>query len=184
MKLLMHVCCGPCLIYPLKVLRSEGLSVDGFFYNPNIHPYMEFKKRMECMEDYAKAQGMRVASEVGYDLEDFLRRVVWREDERCASCYEIRLRKTAQAAADSGYKAFTTTLLYSKYQKHELIVQIGNVVARDTGVEFIYRDFREGWGEGQELSRELNMYRQKYCGCVYSEKERYLKPAASSPDLA
>jgi predicted adenine nucleotide alpha hydrolase (AANH) superfamily ATPase len=175
MRVLMHICCGPCLIYPLKVLRGEGLTVDGYFYNPNIHPYAEFKKRMECMEGYAASAGLRVVSEAGYDIEEFFRNVVWKETERCASCYEMRLRKTAQMAKDVGYDAFTTTLLYSKYQKHALIVQIANVVSADVGIPFLYRDFREGWKEGQEQSIELGLYRQKYCGCVYSEKERYVK---------
>ena len=171
----MHICCGPCLIYPLKVMRSEGISVTGFFYNPNIHPYTEFKKRMEAMEVYARAEGLTVVSEVGYDIEEFMRRVAWHEDERCAICYEIRLRKTAQMAKDSGFDAFTTTLLYSKYQRHDLLVHIADIVAMDVGIEFLYRDFREGWQEGREKSRELDMYQQKYCGCIYSEKERYVK---------
>ena len=175
MKVLMHICCGPCLIYPLRTLRDEGIYVDGFFYNPNIQPYTEFKRRLECLEEFAGSQKLKLASEVGYDIEEFFRRVVWREDERCASCYEMRLRKTAQAAKDSGYDAFTTTLLYSKYQKHGLIVQIADVIARELKIKFLYRDFREGWQEGQELSRKTGMYRQKYCGCIYSEKERYLK---------
>jgi len=173
MRVLMHICCGPCLIYPLKVLRGEGITVDGYFYNPNIHPYTEFKKRMECMEEYAFKEGLRVVSEAGYDIEEFFRNVVWKEQERCASCYEMRIRKTAQMAKDVGYDAFTTTLLYSKYQKHALIVQVANVIAAEIGIPFLYRDFREGWKEGQDTSREIGMYRQKYCGCVYSEKERY-----------
>ncbi len=181
MKVLMHICCGPCLIYPLKVLRGEGISVDGYFYNPNIHPYTEFKKRMECMEEYASKDGLRVVSEAGYDMEEYFRRTVWKEgEERCATCYEMRLRKTAQMAKDIGYDAFTSTLLYSKYQRHALIVQVANVVAADVGIQFLYRDFREGWKEGQDASRELGMYRQKYCGCVYSEKERFAGKASKS----
>jgi len=176
MRVLLHICCGPCLVYPLKVLRGEGLIVDGFFYNPNIHPYTEFKKRMETVEEYAKKEGLRVASEVGYDMETFIRGVAEKVDERHAYCYEMRLRKTAQAAIDSGYDAFTSTLLYSKFQDHELIVHVANVVAKDIGIKFLYRDFREGWKEGQDASREMGMYRQKYCGCIYSEKERFYKP--------
>lgn len=175
MRVLMHICCGPCLIYPLKTLRMEGVDVDGYFYNPNIHPYTEFKRRLESLEEYARSQGLNLTAEVGYDIEEFFRNVSGHEDERCAICYEMRLRKTAQFAWGAGYDAFTTTLLYSKYQKHDLIVQVADVLAREVGVPFLYRDFREGWAEGQEQSREFGMYRQKYCGCVYSEKERYLK---------
>ncbi len=175
MNVLLHICCGPCLIYPLKALSAEGIGAKGFYYNPNVHPYTEFKRRLECVEEYAKGQGLAVASEVGYDMEQYLRRVAGREGERCPMCYEMRLRKTAQAAKDSGFDAFTTTLLYSKYQRHELLVQIADVVAGDVGIKFLYRDFRAGWQEGQDRSRELGMYRQKYCGCVYSEKERFYK---------
>jgi epoxyqueuosine reductase len=179
-KLLLHICCGPCTAYPLKALRGEGFSVDGYFYNPNIHPYTEFKKRQEALEAYAKENGLKLASEVGYDMEEFLRYIVGKECDRCSYCYEMRLRKTAQAAKDSGYHAFSTTLLYSIYQKHELIVQVGDVIAEDIGVEFVYRDFREGWKEGREMTFESGMYRQKYCGCIYSEKERYMKSEAKT----
>jgi len=181
MRVLLHICCGVCLIYPLKVLRAEGISVHGYFYNPNIQPYTEFKKRADCLQQYSKDEGLLVASEVGYDIEEFFRNVVWKEDDRCASCYEMRLRKTAQTAKDSGFDAFTTTLLYSKYQKHELIVQVANVVANDLDIPFLYRDFRDGWQEGQDTSRKKDMYRQKYCGCLYSEKARFLKEKDIQP---
>jgi len=186
-KVLMHVCCGVCSIYPTRVLRSEGVKIHAYFYNPNIHPYTEFKKRLTCMEEFANDEGLRLTSEVGYDIEEFFRRIVGHEDERCEICYEMRLRKTAQAAKDAGFDAFTTTLLYSKYQKHELIVQIANVIAHDIGIRFHYEDFRKGWEEGQDSSRERNMYRQKYCGCIYSEKKRYRKkldvPGQSVPEV-
>ena len=175
MRVLLHICCAPCLVYPLKTLRGEGIDVDGFFYNPNIHPYTEFKKRLEALEEYAGSQGLKLASEVGYDIEEYFRKVVENKGERCASCYEMRLRKVAQAAKDSGYDAFSTTLLYSIYQKHDLLVHVADVIARELDIEFLYRDFREGWKEGREMSRETVSYHQKYCGCVYSEKERYLK---------
>jgi hypothetical protein len=174
-NVLMHVCCGVCTVYPLKTMRSEGIQLHAYFYNPNIHPYTEFKKRLDCMEGFARDESLQLTSEVGYDIENFFRGVVGKEDERCEICYEMRLRKTAQAAKDGGFDAFTTTLLYSKYQKHELIVQIANVIAREIGVEFHYEDFRKGWKEGQDESREREMYRQKYCGCLYSEKVRYKK---------
>jgi len=174
-NVLMHICCAPCLIYPLKALRGEGFFVQGLFYNPNIHPYTEFKNRLDEVEKYSKAEGLRVASEVGYDMEEYMRRVAFNEEQRCAICYEMRIRKVAQAAKDSGFGSFTTTLLYSKYQKHDLLVQIANVISKEVGIDFLYRDFREGWQEGQDKSRELDMYRQKYCGCIYSEKERFYK---------
>ncbi|MGA2191937.1 MAG: epoxyqueuosine reductase QueH [Nitrospirota bacterium] len=183
MKLLLHICCAPCLVFPLKALRDEGIFPDGYFYNPNIHPYTEFRVRLAALEDYAKTQHLTLASEVGYDVEEFLRRVVMSDGDRCAICYEMRLRKAAQTAKDSGYDAFTTTLLFSKYQKHELLVQIADVISRDVKIKFLYRDFRRGWEEGQKISHELKMYHQKYCGCIYSEKERYLKSEMSGDNI-
>ncbi len=177
-NVLLHICCGPCLIYPLDALRTENMYVHGFFYNPNIHPYTEFKKRLECLETYCANEDLKLTSEVGYDLEEFMRKVVGHEDDRCPICYEMRLRKTAQAAKDAGFDFFTTTLLYSKYQKHELLVQVANVVATEIGIQFLYRDFRAGWQNGQDRSRELGLYRQGYCGCMYSEMERYKKDIA------
>src|SRR5512135_3727191 len=98
MRVLMHICCGPCLIFPLKTLRMADIHVDGYFYNPNIHPYTEYRKRLDCLEGYAKAQGLNLISEVGYDIEEFFRKVAGHENDRCVICYEMRLRKTAQAA--------------------------------------------------------------------------------------
>ncbi|KPJ63656.1 MAG: hypothetical protein AMJ45_07115, partial [Syntrophobacter sp. DG_60] len=111
-----------------------------------------------------------------YDLELFLRETIFREENRCRFCYHTRLEATAQVAKKGKFDAFTTTLLYSKFQDHELIIDIGKSLAKRYGVSFLYEDFRAGWKEGIEVSKELNMYRQQYCGCIYSEKERFCKP--------
>jgi predicted adenine nucleotide alpha hydrolase (AANH) superfamily ATPase len=173
---LLHVCCGPCTIYPLKVLRGEGLEVQGLFYNPNIHPYTEYKRRLETLTAYADQIGFHVIRDDAYPFEDFLRQVVFREDDRCRTCYRIRLSETARIAKERGFDSFTSTLLYSRYQQHELIIQIAEEEAGKQGVSFLYRDFREGWTEGIRVSKEMGMYRQPYCGCIYSEKERYFRP--------
>ena len=108
-----------------------------------------------------------------YELENFLRGVVFREGERCRICYSIRLQKAAQIARKGKFDAFTTTLLVSPFQKHELIKEIATSVSQETGVPFFYQDFRTGFKEGVMQSKEEKMYRQQYCGCVFSEKERY-----------
>ncbi len=108
-------------------------------------------------------------------MEEFLRGVAYRESQRCRICYYQRLSYTAAFARQNGFVAFSTTLLYSVYQKHEIIRQIGREVADEAGIPFHYQDFRNGWREGVEISRKMDLYRQKYCGCIYSEKERYLK---------
>ncbi len=173
---LLHVCCGPCTIYPLRILREEGRDVHGLFYNPNIHPYMEYKRRLETLTAYADQIGFPVIRDDAWPMEDFLRQVVFREDDRCPACYRIRLSETARIAKERGFDSFTSTLLYSRYQKHELIIQIAEEEAQKQGVYFLYRDFREGWAEGIRVSKEMGMYRQPYCGCIYSEKERYFRP--------
>lgn len=172
---LLHICCAPCAIYPLKVLRKEGKDVQGLFYNPNIHPYLEYKRRLDTLTAYADQTGLEIIREETYPFEDFLRQVVFHEDDRCRICYRIRLAETARVARQRGFEAFTSTLLYSRYQKHELIIRIAEEEAAKSGVDFLYRDFRDGWAEGISVSREMGMYRQPYCGCIYSEKERYFR---------
>lgn len=176
MKGLIHVCCANCLIYPLKVLREAGWETTGFFYNPNIHPYQEFQRRLETLREYETQAGLKMIYRDEYDLEAFLRGVVYREHERCRYCYYSRLEATAQMAKSGGFDAFTTTLLYSKYQDHSLIKGIGETVANQFSIPFYYEDFREGWQEGIRESKATGLYRQQYCGCIYSEKERYEGP--------
>jgi hypothetical protein len=181
-RILLHACCAPCTIYPLRVLREEG-DVYAFFYNPNIHPYMEYKRRLDTLIAYADEVGLSVLRDDLYPLEDFLRQVAFREDERCRYCYRIRLSEVARIAKAHDFDAFTSTLLYSRYQKHDLIRNIAEEEAEKQGISFLYRDFREGWLEGVRVSREMGMYRQPYCGCIYSEKERYYrKPKNKTTD--
>jgi len=177
MKILLHVCCGPCAIYPLTLLQQQGHEVHGWFYNPNIHPYKEFRRRIEAVEEVARQQRCCIEIERNYGLRDFLRQVVWHEErsERCGLCYDLRLLPTAQRAAASGFDAFSTTLLYSKYQNHALIKSTGETLAAQQGIPFFYDDFRAGWQEGIAAAVQMQLYRQPYCGCIYSEHERYDK---------
>lgn len=175
MKILIHTCCAPCTIYPLTALRNEGLDVRGFFFRNNIHPYTECLKRQETLESYSESMGFDVIYQQGYDLEGFLRNVAFREADRCTYCYHERLQSTALIAKRGKFDYFTSTLLYSKHQKHDLIKSIGESIGGSVGVPFFYRDFRKGWKEGIEASKRIGMYRQQYCGCIYSEKERFYK---------
>jgi predicted adenine nucleotide alpha hydrolase (AANH) superfamily ATPase len=180
MKILLHICCAPCAIYPLQQLRDAGSDVMGFFYRRNIHPYTECLRRQETLEAYAESTGLRVIYQEGYDMEGFIRNIAFRENERCSFCYYDRLRSTALVAKRGKFDAFTTTLLYSRFQKHEEIQSIGESVGKSIGVKFFYQDFQEGWKEGIETSKRLGMYRQSYCGCIYSEKERYYQEDGKS----
>jgi len=181
-KVLLHTCCGPCTIYPLEVLRDEGDEVMGFFTRHNIHPYTECLRRQETLEQFAADQKLRVIIQDGYDMEGFIRNVTFREKERCRYCYHDRLRAAALIARKGKFDAFTSTLLYSRFQKHEMIQAVGESVAQETGVPFLYKDFRVGWREGIEASKARGMYRQPYCGCIYSEKERYYRDARAASD--
>jgi len=173
MKILLHICCGPCAIYPVQVLREQGHQVRGYFFNPNIHPYLEYVRRQDTLSAWARDVDLPVIYDEGYDLESFLRETVFRETERCRFCYRLRLQAAAHIARRGKFDAMTTTLLYSKFQKHDLIAEIGQEAARGRKLGFHYQDFRNGWKTGIEISKELGMYRQSYCGCIYSEKERY-----------
>ncbi len=175
MRILLHSCCGPCLIYPQGVLRDEGMELTAYFHNPNIHPFREFRQRLETCAAFAHQVGLATIIDGEYGLTAFLRQAVFRESERCAGCYEMRLEKTAALARKEGFDAFSTTLLYSRYQNHERIRASALRLAEVYGVAFLYRDFRQGWQQGIERSKELGMYRQAYCGCIYSERERYDK---------
>ncbi|MDD2401868.1 MAG: epoxyqueuosine reductase QueH [Clostridia bacterium] len=173
MKILLHACCGPCCIYPVDALRKEGHEIWGYSYNPNIHPYTEFIKRLETFKEYAEEINFSVIVDDNYGLEEYLRNVVFREGDRCRVCYSMRLRKTAQIARKGKFDAFTTTLLVSPFQNHQLIKDMGEAIGTEIGVPFYYQDFRPGFKEGVIKSKEENMYRQQYCGCIYSERDRY-----------
>lgn len=173
MNILIHTCCGNCLIYPLKILREKGFEVHSFFYN-HIHPFAEMLKRLEALQFLTKKEGINLIVREEYNLLRFIQNVVYREEERCGYCYYSRLEATARLAAKSGFNMFTTTLLYSKHQKHEMIKEICTNLSKKFSIEFFYRDFRTGWSEGIEISKSLGLYRQNYCGCIYSEKERYI----------
>jgi hypothetical protein len=153
----------------------DNLEIMGFYYRHNIHPFTECLRRQEALEFYADKINLRVIYQEGYDLEGFIQKIVFRESQRCSICCHARLKATALMAKRGKYDYFSTTLLYSKFQKHDEIKSIGEAVGKSVGVQFFYRDFREGWTEGVDTSKRLGLYRQQYCGCIYSEKERYYK---------
>ena len=178
MKLLLHTCCAPCSVYPLKTLREEGIEPTLFWYNPNIHPYQEYKMRRDCLKKYAEEKDVRLILDDAYGLDEFVCNVnaaAGNLERRCEEyCYPLRLRRVFDYAKEHGYDAVSTTLLYSIYQKHDLIIEIMEALAEDYKIEFLYRDFRAGWKEGQETARAAGLYMQKYCGCVYSEEESFV----------
>jgi len=174
-RILLHICCGPCSTYPITRLREEGFEVTGFWYNPNIHPWQEHERRRESMARYAEIVALPVIWYERYEMPQFLRAVIGHERfrQRCAICYRMRLEKTALVARANDFDAITTTLLISPYQDQRLIRAIGEEIAKTHGLEFFFENFRRGWAERGRLTREHDLYRQQYCGCIYSEWERY-----------
>ncbi len=173
-KVLIHSCCAPCLCYPHKALEKEGFEVVAYWYNPNIHPFSEFQLRLNTLYKYQVETGIKIIYNENYDIFEWMEYTYpgWKnrdKEKRCTLCYEMRLINAAEKAKELGIKYFTSTLLYSKFQYHDNIKKLGEKIAREKGVEFLYRDFREGWKEGIKLSKEYNLYRQRYCGCIFSE---------------
>lgn len=175
-KVLMHTCCAPCSVYFIDSLRAEGIEPTVFWFNPNIHPYIEYKARRDCLKDYCRTIDVKAIFHEMYGLDNFCKNVVSDIPNRCVNyCYRARIGETVRYAKENGYDAFTTTLLVSPYQKHEELKAVCEELAEMAGVEFLYRDFRVGFRDGQAKARELGMYMQKYCGCIFSEEERYKK---------
>lgn len=175
MRLLLHVCCGPCLIYPYEVLSKNGYEVEGLFYNPNIHPLAEYKNRKKAIEDFSVKEKIKVNFDKSYKPEAFFQAVAGKEKspDRCQLCWKMRLKETARLAKEQGFDSFSTTLLVSPYQDIEKIKEIGEDIAKEAGVKFVFQDFRSGFRQAHNKAKELGMYCQKYCGCLFSEIERY-----------
>lgn len=184
MRLLLHTCCAPCLLYPLDELEREGVDVTAYFYNPNIHPYREYERRAQTLHEVAREKDLPVIWDIPPETEDYgitqwLNHMKGKRETRlrCPECYRMRLEMTARSAVAFGFNSFSSTLLYSTYQMHNLIKLLGFSIGNKYGLEFLYRDFREGWQKGIDMSKEMQIYRQPYCGCIYSEQERYAKRA-------
>ncbi len=175
LELFLHACCGPCSCYTTQKLLEEEIKPTLFFYNPNIHPYQEQLRRRDGLRQLAAVRELPLIEEPGYELEEFLGQVAADPQNRCEKCYRIRLSRTAAKAKEAGFKRFGTTLLISPYQNRELLTRIGHELGERYGLEFHDEDFRPGFRQSQAMAKELGLYRQGYCGCIYSEKDRYYK---------
>jgi len=172
-KLLCHVCCAQCYLGAYPELAREAMQVEGFFYNPNIHPLLEFRRRLKAVKVLAEQAKLKIHCEEDYGLQDFLRRVVGHEEKRCGICHEVRLRQTARFAKAYGFDAFTTSLLASKHRDHEALAKLGREIGAEVGIEFLYRDLRWFAERGHNEAKTRGLYLQQYCGCVYSEYDRF-----------
>jgi predicted adenine nucleotide alpha hydrolase (AANH) superfamily ATPase len=172
MRLLMHLCCANCALFPIRHVRGKGISLSGLWYNPNVHPGDEYARRLEALKALETLWGLDIQYVDRYGLEEFKSAVSAHDGVRCEACYLLRLRETARRARAEGFDGFTTSLLVSPYQKTGLILQAGRQAQEEQGVLFYAPDFKQGWAEAERLSRELGLYRQYYCGCIYSKAER------------
>ena len=184
-KILLHMCCGPCSCYPVKKLREENFEPVGYFFNPNIHPHEEWKRRLQTAREFAEKVDMEFFADNHYRLREFLTRTFPVVDgidsahctdgfhKRCGICYSWRLSAAARFAAENNFEYFTSSLFYSRHQNHGLMKKFAEHYAERFDVKFFYEDFREGWQQGIDLSLELGLYRQNYCGCIFSEEERF-----------
>ncbi|HEY96992.1 MAG TPA: epoxyqueuosine reductase QueH [Dehalococcoidia bacterium] len=172
-KTLLHVCCAHCTAYTVEHWRQQGYDVSTFWYNPNIHPHSEHQNRLESMERLAEKMNLPLIIAEGYDMPEYFRRVAGKEEQRCQICFELRLGKTAETARENGFDAFTTTLLISPHQQHEILLKTGKKISGDQKIEFLYADLRKRYSDSRHITKPMDLYRQQYCGCVYSEWERY-----------
>ncbi|MGI6076801.1 MAG: epoxyqueuosine reductase QueH [Fastidiosipilaceae bacterium] len=175
-KILLHICCAPCATYPVAYLRSElGMEPTGYFYNPNIHPQFEYQRRLDTFQNWAADSG------IDYYLQSDCDEGRWRsfptkqKQIHCRTCYSLRFAEACRHAAAEGFAYFTSTLFVSPYQDHLLMRQIAYQMADRWGIKFLDIDFRPGYRFGQQMARESGMYRQRYCGCIYSLGESNFK---------
>ena len=173
MKLLLHTCCAPCLCGVMPFV--EGLKTVCFWFNPNIHPYTEYKARLHEVETYTRKKNTELIIKDNYGLREFLCGIKNNFEDRCGICYGLRFEECARTAAKQNFDAFGSTLMLSPYQDHEKIKETGEKYAELYGLDFFYEDFRKNFRTAMEQAREQKIYMQKYCGCIFSEEERYIK---------
>lgn len=173
-RILLHICCAPCATAVVEILRAEGFDPHGIFYNPSIHPWKELQRRLEALKVWAADVDLPVEYVEEYPLEDNMSMLL-NSDNRCLACFRDRMARSAAEASRLGIEKFTTTLSVSPYQNAVLIKKAGDEAGQSAGVHYMHRDFRESYGRSMEMSRKAGIYRQPYCGCIFSERDRYRK---------
>jgi predicted adenine nucleotide alpha hydrolase (AANH) superfamily ATPase len=177
-RILIDACCGPCALAAMDEFAAPEYSRHFLFYNPNIHPFREYRRRLESFEELMSG-GSQEYTLFPYEPEEWIRAVSYREESRCEMCYRLRLRKAADLAMEESFDSLTTTLFASPYQDHDLLALLGDSICRSRGLQFLVWDGRENYRETLKKAREMDMYTQPYCGCILSEWERYDKRAAA-----
>ena len=209
MNILLHVCCSNCALYPIKILRSRSHDFTGFWFNPNIHPYEEYQSRLASLKKLSDLWHVNIHYLEEYKPEEYFQALNLTDEtllshcdlngsnssssssdfnippapDRCRSCYQLRLEKTAEEAKKGGFDAFTTTLLISPYQDFEQIRETGSRLAEKFNVMFHMEDFRPHFRDAMNLAKELDLYKQKYCGCIFSKEERFKNNAKNASQI-
>lgn len=175
-KIVLHACCAICSAYPLSMLKDSGYDVVVYFYNPNIHPSEEYQKRLEAERTLCKHFDCELI-EPEYNPDEYYSFVKGFENEperglRCDKCFELRLQKTAEFAKSIEADAFTTSIVISPHKNFSKISQIGEKIAKDMGINYLAIDFKkkDGFLKTNRISKELDLYRQNYCGCSFAKR--------------
>ncbi len=179
-EVLIHACCAHCTAYTLEHWRGLGYKPTAYWYNPNIHPFSEHRRRLEAMRALAEKLDFPLMVAPGYDMAEYFRRVAGHEQERCSYCFRLRLGKTAETAFALGMAGFTSSLFISPHQQHEAARRAGEESAAACGTEFLYADIRKRYSQSRHITKPMELYRQQYCGCLFSEWERYRDEAQSA----
>jgi len=171
----LHACCANCAIHPVRSLRDRGVEPSLLWFNPNIHPLEEYHRRLQALWRLQERWALRVLYRAEYGLKDFLRAVGedTQEGARCRACYRLRLLETARLAKALRMDAFGSTLLSSPYQKFDIILAAAQEAEALHRVPFYFEDFRGGYREALGVGKQMGLYRQRYCGCIFSERERF-----------
>lgn len=173
-KILLHICCGPCGTASVKRLQDEGYEVFGFYYNPNIHPIEEYERRLKEAKKLAQNSKISLMIEY-YEPNDYFEVIKGGEDnlqKRCPACWALRLKKTAEKAKELNIKIIGSTLRISPYQDQSELLKTGQKIAKVYDLDFYDKELTSCFQESVQISKSKNMYRQKYCGCIFSKEYR------------
>ena len=170
--LFLHICCAPCSIEVIDALVKDGYEIFGYFYNPNIHPFDEYKKRRDSVIQYLEKLGIKYEI-ADYDVHEYFDKIgdIQKGKGRCTLCYDLRMERTASRAKELGYEIFSTTLLFNPHKDFKFIARVGKENAKKYDLHFYFPKLKhDHWGN-KAKAKELGMYSQKYCGCVFSSVE-------------
>jgi predicted adenine nucleotide alpha hydrolase (AANH) superfamily ATPase len=171
-RALIHICCAHCAAYTLQFWQQQGYLVTALWYNPNIHPQNEHALRLQAARELLEQSHIPLIVMPDYEPSRYFAAIRGAEGHRCCACFDLRLQMTAAQALKEGYGVFSTSLLISPHQEHQSIIASGDEIARSMGLVFLYSDLRRRYSNSRVITKDRQLYRQQYCGCIYSFGER------------